>query len=249
MDSGSPIPVRGGQEEAPSITVLMPAHNEADRVGESVRGVIAALAQIPTHRAEILVIDDGSTDGTADHARKAGAGRVARLDPNRGKGGALNAGVQQSTGEILVMVDADVGESAVEIAKLVGPVIRGEADMTIAGFPTAGRSGGFGLALRLARWAVRRSTGQEISAPLSGQRALRREVVEAIGGFESGFGAETGLTLDALRRGYRVLVVPTTMKHRALGRSVRGFVHRGRQLWHIARVIWRKRAWAAGRTR
>jgi hypothetical protein len=66
---------------------------------------------------------------------------------------------------------------------------------------------------------------------------MRRAVWEAVGGPESGFGAETGFNIDALRRGFRVLEVPTQMAHAATGRDLRGFLHRGRQLVAVARVL------------
>lgn len=226
------------------ISILIPARNEADRVGETLRAVLAAPELVG---AEVIVIDDGSTDATAAIAQAVEGARVLTLRPGRGKGGALNAGLAAATGAVIVTLDADLGASAREAGKLLAPLLSGEAEMTIAGFPAAGRSGGFGVVMRLARWAIRRATGQEISAPLSGQRAMRRELLEAVGGFAAGYGAETGLTLDALRQGYRLQVVPTAMEHRALGRTAAGFAHRGRQLMHIAAVIWRKRAWRAYR--
>lgn len=225
------------------MTLLIPAHNEADRVVETLQGVRSALRSLALDHAQILVIDDGSSDRTAQAAWEGGATDVIRLEVRHGKGGALNAGLRQARGQLIVTVDADLGASAVEVAKLIPPVRDGRADMTIAAFPAAGRSGGFGCVVNLARWGIRRATGQEVSAPLSGQRAMRRELLQAVGGFAEGFGVETSLTLDALRRGYRVEVVPTEMRHRALGRTAAGFLHRGRQLLDVARVLWRQRVW------
>lgn len=224
------------------ISALIPARNEADRVGATVRAVRAALAALPAPDSEVIVVDDGSTDATAQLAGAAGA-RVVRRERNSGKGAALNAGLRECRGEIILTIDADLGESASEAGKLAAPVLAGQADMTVAVLPAAGKSGGFGTVVRLARWGIRRATGQEVAAPLSGQRAIRREVLDALGGFEEGFGVETGLTLDALRRGYRVVDVPAAIEHRALGRTARGFAHRAKQLLHVARVLWRKRAW------
>ena len=77
--------------------------------------------------------------------------------------------------------------------------------------------------------------------PLSGQRALRREVWERIGGFEPGFGAEVALTIDAIRAGFRVVEVPTTMTHRVTGRDWAAKRHRARQLMAVARALWKRR--------
>ena len=225
------------------LTVLIPAYNEADRIAETLDGVMTALAGAGMEGAQVLVIDDGSSDDTAAVAASRPGIEVFRLEGNRGKGGALNVGLRQARGEIIVTLDADLGASAAEMGCLLAPVMAGETEMTIAAFPAAGRSGGFGCVVGLARWAVRQATGQEISAPLSGQRALTRGLINAVGGFEEGFGVETALTIEALRRGFRVRVVPTTMRHRALGRTPAGFLHRGRQLLSVALVVWRKRAW------
>ena len=109
--------------------------------------------------------------------------------------------------------------------------------MTIAMFPAAGRTGGFGWAVWLARWGVRRLTGVSLRAPLSGQRAFPRAVWEAVGRIAPGYGAEVGLDVDTLRAGFRILEVPTAMSHHPAGRGLAGFRHRGRQMLSIARTL------------
>lgn len=226
----------------PKVSVLIPAYNEAERIGKTVRGV-----QQSGVADEIIVIDDGSTDGTAELARMAGA-TVLFHPRRRGKGEALNYGIQVARGEILVFLDGDLGESAGELRRLVAPVLQGEADMTIARFPTVPGSGGFGLVKGLARWGIRCLTGLQMESPLSGQRALRREVVEEVGPLASGFGVELALTIDAARRGYRLLEVPVEMTHALTGRDLAGFLHRGRQFLHVWKALW-PRFWAEVRKR
>ena len=177
--------------EGPPVTVLIPARNEADRIAETLGGVALALQSAGMPVARILVIDDGSTDGTGDVARRAGA-EVLRLDPNRGKGGALNAGLERAGGDLLVMLDADLGSSAAEMGKLLGPVVAGDADMTIAAFPAAGRSGGLGLVVGLSRWAVRRATGHRrgtMQMYLPRRRSIEtlRRAARRSSGYFSGF--------------------------------------------------------------
>jgi glycosyltransferase involved in cell wall biosynthesis len=201
------------------ITVLIPAYNEADRI------------------AQIVVIDDGSTDATAQNAENAGVDVVLR-QANTGKGAALQAGLALATERILLLLDADLGDSAREATKLLAPILAGEADMTIATFPVIpGKGGGLGLVVRLARWGIYRLTGKIMTAPLSGQRALRTDVVLDAGGFASGWGVEVALTVNALRRGYRVLEVPTEMTHRVTGRSAAAILHRAAQFVAAARVL------------
>ena len=128
------------------VSVLMPAFNEASRIEASVSAALA----IPGVD-EVVVIDDGSADQTGDLAAKAGA-VVIRLTKNAGKGGALNVGLTKAKGgDVILTLDADLGASALEGVKLLGPVLEGEAHMTVGVFPRRGKGGGFGLAKGLAR--------------------------------------------------------------------------------------------------
>ncbi|MGQ9455843.1 MAG: glycosyltransferase family 2 protein [Armatimonadota bacterium] len=215
------------------IAALIPAYNEADTITETVKAVknISGVN-------EIIVIDDGSNDDTSKVASDAGA-NVIRLEKNSGKGAALNSGLAHTDADIILMLDADLGASAVEAERLLEPIICGDADMSIAVIRTPTKhQGGFGCVMKLARWAVRHYGGSEISAPLSGQRAVRREVLENTGGFAPGFGVETALTIKALRHRYRLVEIPLPITHRYTGRNVKGFVHRFKQFVDIARVVW-----------
>lgn len=214
---------------------LIPAYNEADMIGDTVR---AALAMPGI--GEVVVVDDGSGDDTASAASEAGA-RVIELATNSGKGAALNEGIARTEADVYLMIDADLGTSAGETYRLLEPVLAGHADLSIAIMSApAGHKGGFGFVMKLSRWAIRKFGGEVVTAPLSGQRAFRRELIESIGGFESGFGVETAMTIDALRKGYRVVEVPLPLTHRVSGRNWAGFRHRGRQFWDILKVV-RKR--------
>lgn len=219
----------------PRIAVLIPAYNEADRIDRT----IAAVSAMPDID-ELVVIDDGSTDETASVAESAGAS-VIRLEENSGKGAALNAGVAEVQADVYLMIDADLGESASETVRLLEPVLAGHADMSIAIMKAPeGHKGGFGFVMGLSRWAIRRFGGMVVTAPLSGQRAFRRELIERIGGFEEGFGVETAMTIDALRQGYKIVEVPLPLTHRATGRNWAGFRHRGRQFVDILKVVFRR---------
>jgi len=220
----------------PRVAVLIPAYNEADRIADT---VAAALAMPDI--ADVAVIDDGSEDDTAEVASRAGA-RVLVLAENSGKGAALNAGIAEVDADIYLMIDADLGSTASETFRLLEPVLAGHADLSIAAMHApAGHKGGFGFVMRLSRWSIRRFGGMVVTAPLSGQRAFRKEVIESIGGFESGFGVETAMTIDALRHGYNVVEVPLPLTHRVSGRNLAGFMHRGRQFRHILKAVWKRR--------
>lgn len=218
------------------VAVLIPAFNEEKIIGDTVHAAL----EMPGID-EVVVIDDGSEDETAFIAYDAGA-RVIQLETNSGKGAAMNKGVAESEADIYLIIDADLGESAQETHRLLEPILAGHADMSIAVMKApAGHKGGFGLVLNLAKWAIRQYGGMEVTAPISGQRAIRREVIEAIGGFEKGFGVETALTIDALRKGYKIVEVPLPLTHRATGRDLKGFIHRGEQFVDILGAVWRRR--------
>lgn len=214
----------------PDVAVLIPAHNESDSIAETVRAALA----IP-HVNRVVVVDDGSTDGTDELAEKAGA-KVVRLTGNKGKGGALEAGVGRiENADIVLLLDGDLGRSASEAEKLLAPVLAGDADMAIAAFPRPSGKAGFGLVKNLARWGIRTLGGTfDATAPLSGQRAITGTALAEVRPFASGYGVEVTLTVRALRHGRRLVEVPTTMTHAATGRDVVGFVHRGRQFVHVA---------------
>jgi hypothetical protein len=156
----------------------------------------------------------------------------------------MDAGTRATDADVLLLADADLEETASNLGVLVEEVVAGEADLAIAAPPRAGGPSGFGLVEGLARWGTARLTGRRFDRPLSGQRAVRAEVVKAAGGFAGGFGAETGFTIDALRAGYRVVEVPCEIRHARTGRDPAGFAHRGRQGIDVARALanrWRSR--------
>jgi hypothetical protein len=111
----------------------------------------------------------------------------------------------------------------------------GAADLAVAAFHHR-IGGGFGVTLRFARWAIERRCGYRAEAPLSGQRAMRADVLPQLLPFASGYGMETAMTIDAVRAGYRLQEIELDLEHRATGRSLAGFLHRGRQLFDIARA-------------
>jgi len=215
-------------------TVIVAARNEADRIGATLGALRGALPG-----AALWVADDASEDGTAEAAMAAGAQVISRGRPH-GKGANMTAAAEAvlSAGpapDLVLLCDGDLGASAAELAPLVEAVRGGECDLAVAAFSRR-VGGGFGVALRFARWAIRRRCGLETSAPISGQRALRVEALRAALPFARGYGMEIGMTIDAVRAGYRLREYELDLSHRATGRSLAGFVHRARQLADFTRV-------------
>lgn len=224
------------------VVALIPAYNEEARIGATLQAV-GEIGQVD----EVVVIDDGSKDNTSTLAERYAATSdkvvtVLRLDKNQGKGAALNFGLAQVPGEVYLLLDADLGETASLAEALLGPILAREAEMTIARFAEeqslSKRKMGFGLVRRLAVFGVQLLTGKQVSSPLSGQRAVRAEVLAKLGKFAPGFGVEVGLTVGALHHGFNIVEVPLAMKHRAYGRGLVGFKHRGKQLLHVLKTLW-----------
>jgi glycosyltransferase involved in cell wall biosynthesis len=223
---------------AEPVSVIVAARNEADRIGAT----LDALAET-FPGATLWVADDASGDGTGEEALRHGARLVNRRRPH-GKGANVTAAAEAllSEGEprVVLLCDGDLGESAARLAPLVAAVEGGTADVAIAGFARR-VGGGFGIALSFSRWATRRLGGIELDAPISGQRAVRGEALRRLLPFAPGYGMETAMNIDAARTGLRVAELQLDLQHRATGRTLRGFAHRGRQLLDFLRVFLSRR--------
>lgn len=213
---------------------VVPSYREQELIGKTVR----SLLDIPVVD-RVLVVDDFSDDTSPRVAGEAGATVVVN-GVNLGKGGSLSRVLPHLPFDLLLLIDGDLGESAREAERLLEKVLSGEADLAIAAFGPPERKGGFGLAQGLGRFAIRLMTGREMASPLSGQRALTREVFQEVAPLEPGFGVEVGMTIDALRAGFTVVEVETEMTHRETGRNLAGFLHRGRQFTDILGAVQRR---------
>jgi hypothetical protein len=223
------------------VVVVIPARNEADRI----QATVTAAAGIPGVAA-VVVVDDGSKDGTAAAARRAGA-VVMRHARNRGKGAAMETGAtvaslldqreHRDRPRHLLFLDADLAATAARAGPLTEPVLAGRADMTIAVFATTVKLGGHGLVVGLSGAGIRRATGWQPAQPLNGQRCLTRAAFEAARPLAHGWGAETGLSIDLLRQGMRVTEVQVDLAHRATGTGLHAQLHRAHQLTDVARAL------------
>jgi glycosyltransferase involved in cell wall biosynthesis len=239
------------------LAVIVTARNEAERLGATLRALRATFPD-----AELWVADDASEDATAAVAAQAGA-RVVTAPKRLGKGGTATLAAEALLREgdpAVLLADADLGGSAAMLAALVAAVSDagtadadagaadagtaesvGGADLAIATF-TRRVGGGFGIAVAASRWAIQRAGGLRMEAPMSGQRAMRSGVLARLLPFASGFGIETGMTIDAIRAGFRVVEVPLDLEHRATGKTLGGFIHRARQASDALRAYASRRA-------
>jgi hypothetical protein len=202
-----------------SLSVLIAARDEEGTIAGS---VAQARASFP--EATVVVADDGSCDATAARAREAGALVVS--GPRLGKGEALNAAERAAAPGPLLLCDADVQGD-------LRPLVEAGHDLAIAAFAQH-EGGGFGIAKGAAGRLLELRTGRRLREPLSGQRFLSERARAACFPLARGFGCELRMTIDALRAGLDVGEVELPLRHRATGRDVAGFAHRGRQLAEAA---------------
>lgn len=218
-------------------SVIIPAYNEGARICNTLES-LKTVGDID----QIYVVDDGSTDDTFIKASQMGFAQVIKQPMNLGKGTALERGVKEAIGnsDIILFLDADLESSAAEAIKLISPIKEEQTDITIARFPAAKKKGGFGLVKGVTQFGLYLHTGQRLHTALSGQRAFRADVLKELEIANNGFGIELSMLIDLLKKGYRVMEIDVDMLHRETGRDFAGFYHRGRQFYHISRVIVKK---------
>jgi glycosyltransferase involved in cell wall biosynthesis len=193
--------------EPGSVSVVVPAYNEEAAIAEVVGGLRAAAAW-----AEVLVVDDGSTDRTAERAAAAGA-RVVRHPYNKGNGAAVKTGLREARSEVVLLLDADGQHQPQEALRLVAGI--GPYDMVIGarsrGDQSALRALGNTVFEALASWL----TGRDIPDLTSGFRAARRDrMLEFLHLLPNGFSYPTTSCLAFLKAGYNVAFEPIHARRR-----------------------------------
>ncbi len=226
------------------VSVVIPALDEAEPIADVVRAVPREIAD------EVIVVDNGSRDRTAEHARSAGARVVS--EPQRGYGRACHAGVRALADdcEIVVFLDGDGSDCPELMARLVQPIIEGTHDFVIGSRTRGERERGSlnfqqvfagraaGLLLRLL-YGVRYTD----MCPF---RAIRRDALERLGMREQTYGWNLEMQMRAARAGLRILELPVNHRRRTGGESkvsgtLRGTILAGtRILLTLARIAWER---------
>ena len=197
-----------------TVAVLIPCFNEAPTIGAVVHQF---REQLPD--ARIYVFDNNSTDQTASEAQAAGA--TVYREARQGKGYVVQSMFRRIDADVYVMVDGDGTYPAVDVHRLIEPILAGTADMVVGSrldqashseFRPLNRWGN-----RLFLWVVRLTFHVHLGDLLSGYRAFSRRFVKGMPLFGGGFETETELTIKALQRGYAIVEVPVTLRNRPEG--------------------------------
>ena len=194
----------------PLLSIVMPVYNERTTIDEIVRRVLA----VPL-RIELIVVDDGSADGTAEilDALQHELQFTLLRQANAGKGAALRRGFAAVTGDIVVIQDADLEYSPEEFPQLIELICQGKADV-VYGSRFLGRHRAFMFAHYIGNKFVTFATNLLYNTMLTDMetcyKAMRAEVVRSMTLKSNGFGIEPEMTAKIFKRGYRVYEVPIT---------------------------------------
>jgi len=234
----------------PTITVIMPALNEAATVGDQTRAILTHEALRALGVGRVIVVDNGSADDTARVARAAGAQVV--VQPQRGYGAACRAGALAAQADILLLMDADGSDDLMGAARVLERVVRGEADLAV-GSRTRGRLEPGALTPQqrvgnlVAVILLRLLYGARLT-DLGPTRAIRRDALLALDMQEMTYGWSTEMLVKALRAGYFVVEEPVDYHRRAGGQSkvsgtLTGTLRAG---WSILSTVLRYARWRTG---
>src|SRR3990170_1383122 len=195
----------------PLLSVVMPVYNERD----TIEGMIARVLAVPGLRVELIVVDDGSKDGTSDILRDVEKRYPIKLlhKPNGGKGSALRLGFKEVTGDLVVIQDADTEYSPEEFPDLIELICQGRADV-VYGSRFLGRHRVFLFTHYVGNRLLTFLTNVLYNTMLTDMetcyKVMRTEVLRSMSLQSNGFGIEPEITAKIFKRGFRVYEVPIT---------------------------------------
>ncbi|MFW6389640.1 MAG: glycosyltransferase family 2 protein [Halanaerobiales bacterium] len=214
------------------ISVIIPAYNEAKTIGNTLSNLNLSWLD------EIIIVNDGSKDNTGEIVAKYPV-KLVDLTRHRGKGKAVEKGINKSRGDIIVLLDADLKESIREIETLIKPVVHNDVDICIGVLPITG--GGIGLVRMLADWGLYFFAGKKMKAPLSGQRVFKREILDKLIPLDNGYGLEIGMDMKIIKNNISYQEIECDFRHRITKSDISGYLHRGKQFIEIFSTLWHLR--------
>jgi hypothetical protein len=225
----------------PTLSVVIPAYNEQDGIADIVERVLSVktpLAKAGVHEMELIVVDDGSSDRTAEIVESYPEVRLIRHATNKGYGAALKTGFHKARGDLLAFLDADGTYPPEFFPQLCQTAIEQKADLVI-GSRMAGQESEMPVTRKLGNLffahLISLISNERISDSASGMRVLRREALPALYPLPDGLNFTPVMSTRALHEGIRMVEVPITYSERA-GRSKLSIVRDGTRF--LNSIIW-----------
>jgi len=205
------------------VSIIIPALNESDTIVRTIREIVNLREELP--EIEIIVIDDGSVDGTAELAEEQGA-KVVRHTNSLGYGQALRTGFENALGDIIVTYDADGTYDPKNISTLIQPILEGSADLVIgSGFKGEIKHGAEMFPSYISNKFLTKIINllfhTHLTGSLSSFRAIRKECLNKIECKEVDFKFIPEFLVESYKAGLRIIEVPVTVRPRFRGSSKR----------------------------
>jgi glycosyltransferase involved in cell wall biosynthesis len=206
-------------EDEVEISILMPVYNERDTVERAIEELLAT--EVSTRPWEVIVVDDGSRDGSGEILRSRtwpAHVRVLTHDRNRGKGAALRTGLQEARGRYAAVMDADLEYTPADLPGLFEPLRNGDAEAVFGtrGFQAhSAYSFWYVVGNRAVTFVANFIYNSWVSDIMTGHKALSTELFRSLRLRERGFAIEAEITARLLRRGVRIFEVPVVYRARS----------------------------------
>jgi len=200
------------------VCVVIAAYNEGPNIGGVIKEVRAQLSP----GDDILVVDDGSKDNTSEAARAAGA-RVVRQEPNQGKGRAIQRGLKEATGDVVLFIDGDGQDYPSEIPLLLAELEKGADFVNGSKFIGTMKEGAIStpnyFGNKFMSGLINILFGVKITDSQAGYRAIRIEKLRGMQITAKEYEIETEMLIKSIKRGMKIVEVPVTRDKRAAGRT------------------------------
>lgn len=222
-----------------SLSVVIPARNEAANMGRVLDDLNATIASLPGHTFEVIVVDDGSTDDTARIAESRGARVISNKTRKHGKGVALRLGFEAATGDLIAMMDADYSHRAEELPRFLD-AMRDSSVGLVIGSRVIGGSEEYTHVRALGNVFLSATlglcTGRYLSDALNGYKVFRRSIFQEFPFTAANFEMEIEIIANTLRTGYRIVEVLSHERARAGGEAKSRVIRHGTRF--LVRILY-----------